>query len=80
MLIIKGAALILFLNLIGIIAVAVIIFLLMNLSEKESIAKSTIRREREKIEDENRAIAEVSEQISDLPVEKRKVIKEDIVI
>jgi len=80
MLIIKGAALILFLNLIGIIAVAVIIFLLMNLSEKENIAKSTIKREQEKIEDENRTIAEVSEQISDLPAEKRKVIKEDIVV
>jgi uncharacterized protein YcfJ len=36
--------------------------------------------EQEKLEDENRAIAEVSEQISDLPAEKRKVIKEDIVV
>jgi hypothetical protein len=52
----------------------------MNLSEKENIAKSTIKREQEKIEDENRTIAEVSEQISDLPTEKRKVIKEDIVV
>jgi uncharacterized membrane protein len=72
--------LLIILNLIGIMAVAVVIILLMNLSEKESIAKSTIRREREKLEDENRAIAEVSEQISDLPAEKRKVIKEDIVV
>jgi uncharacterized hydrophobic protein (TIGR00271 family) len=78
--IIKGATLILLLNLFGIIAVSVVIFLLMNLSEKESIAKSTLKREREKLADENKAIAEVSEKISDLSAEKRKVIKEDIVV
>ena len=62
--IIKGATMILILNLIGIIAAAVIIFLLMNLGEKESIAKSTIKKEEEKLESENKAIAEVTEQIT----------------
>ena len=62
--IIKGAAMILLLNLFGIIGIAVVIFLLMNLSEKQNIAESTMRREEEKIEHEQKAIAEVKEQIS----------------
>lgn len=76
-LIIKGASMILLLNLFGIIAVAVMIFLLMNLSEKEGIAKSTVKREEEKIESENKVIAEVAEQIT---VDKKRttIIKEDI--
>ena len=80
MLIIKGATLILFLNLFGIIAVSVVIFLLMNLSEKENIANSTMKREEEKQESENKAIAEVEEKIADLSHEKKKVIKENIVV
>jgi uncharacterized hydrophobic protein (TIGR00271 family) len=79
-LIIKGATLILFLNLFGIIAVSVVIFLLMNLSEKENIANSTMKREEEKQESENKAIAEVEEKIADLSHEKKKVIKENIVV
>ena len=79
-LIIKGATLILFLNLFGIIAVSVVIFLLMNLSEKENIANSTMKREEEKQESENKAIAEVEEKIADLSQEKKKVIKENIVV
>jgi len=78
--IIKGASLILMLNLFGIIAVAVVIFLLMNLSEKESIAESTIKREDEKIEAENEAIAEVAEQITITRSEKKTIIKEDIIV
>ena len=62
--IIRGSVNILLLNLFGIIAVAVIIFLLMNLGEKQNIAESTIKREEEKAETEKEAIAEVTEQIT----------------
>jgi uncharacterized hydrophobic protein (TIGR00271 family) len=62
--IIRGSAMILLLNLFGIIAVAVIIFLLMNLSDKQNIAESTIKKEDEKIETETKVIAEVEEQIT----------------
>jgi uncharacterized hydrophobic protein (TIGR00271 family) len=62
--IIRGAIMILLLNLFGIIAVAVIIFLLMNLGEKQNIAESTIKREEEKHEIETKAIEEVTEQIT----------------
>lgn len=79
-LIIKGATLILFLNLFGIIAVSVVIFLLMNLSEKENIANSTIKREEEKLQNENKAIAEVEENIADLSDEKKQIIKENIIV
>ncbi len=63
-LVIKGAAMILLLNLFGIIAISVVIFLLMNLSEKENIAFATIKRADEKVETENKAVAEVAEQIT----------------
>ncbi|MCA9362378.1 DUF389 domain-containing protein [Candidatus Kaiserbacteria bacterium] len=76
-LIIKGAAMILLLNLFGIIAVAVVVFLLMNLSEKESIAVSTVKREEEKLESENKIIAEVAEKIT-VTREKSEIIREDI--
>lgn len=77
--IIKGAAAILLLNLIGIIVVAVIMFLLMNLSEKESIAVSTVKKEDEKIESENKVIAEVAEQIGDVKVDTKVTVHEDII-
>lgn len=76
-LIIKGATMILLLNLVGIIATAVIIFLLMNLSEKESIAVSTAKREDEKMDEENRVVAEVAEKIT-VNKEKTTVIRENI--
>lgn len=78
-LIIKGASMILLLNLFGIIAVAVVIFLLMNLSEKESVAVSTVKREEEKLVEENKVIAEVAEQIT---VQKgnKVTIREDIIV
>lgn len=75
--IIKGAAMILLLNLFGIIAIAVVIFLLMNLGEKQKIAESTIKKEEEKQVTEKKVIAEVAEQIS---VKKETVIREDIVV
>lgn len=87
--VIKGATMILLLNLFGIIAVSMIIFLLMNLGEKQDIAESTIKKEEEKLENENKAIAEVSEQITvhknpesgktELDAKGKVVIKEDIV-
>jgi len=76
--VIKGATMLLFLNLFGIIAIAVFMFLLMNLSEKESIAKSTVRRENEKIENENRIIAEVAEEIVIDRERRTTIIREDI--
>lgn len=78
-LVIKGAAMILFLNLIGIIGVAVVVFLLMNLSEKENIAVSAVKKEDEKIENENKVIAEVAEKINGNGGSKT-VVKEDIVV
>lgn len=75
--IIKGAAMLLLLNLFGIIAIAVMMFLLMNLSEKEAIARSTVKRVEEEIKNENKIIAEVAEKIT-IDKERVTVIKEDI--
>lgn len=77
--VISGATMILLLNLFGIIAVAVFVFLLMNLSEQENVAESTVKREDKKIESENKVIAEVAEKIT-VSKEKNKkiVIREDI--
>lgn len=80
MMIFMGATKILALNLFGIIAVAVVIFLLMNLSEKESIAESTVKKEDEKVEEENKIIAEVAVQISESKDKDNIVIHEDIKI
>ena len=77
--IVKGASLILLLNLFGIIAVSVVIFLLMNLSEKENIAESTIKREEEKQESEKKAIAEADEKMSPVKDRSTQVIQEDII-
>lgn len=57
--VIKGASMILFLNLVGIISTAVVVFLLMNLGEKRNIADSTIKKEAEKLQQEQLAINEV---------------------
>lgn len=78
LIIIKGATMTLFLNLVGIISVAVVVFLLMNLSEKENIAKSTVKREKEKLENEKKVIAEVSEQITVKEENDTTIIHEDI--
>jgi uncharacterized hydrophobic protein (TIGR00271 family) len=75
--IIRGASMILLLNLFGIIAVSVMIFLLMNLSEKESIAVSTVKKEDEKKVTEEKAIQEVEQQIT-IKKEMTTTIKEDI--
>ena len=76
--IIKGAVLILLMNLLGIIGAATCLFLLMNLGDKENIAESTMKREEEKQEHENQVIAEVAEQIT-VKKEKEVVVKENIV-
>ena len=54
--IITGATTILILNVFGIIGTAMVIFLLMNLSEKQHIAESTIKREEEKLEESQKNI------------------------
>jgi len=74
--IIKGASMILLLNLVGIIGVAVVIFLLMNLGAQENIAESTMKREDKKIEEENEVIAEVAIEME--ASKERVVIKENI--
>lgn len=58
--VIKGATMILFLNIVGIIGVAMVIFLLMNLAEKQNIAVSTIKREEEKLAEEKSVINEMN--------------------
>ena len=65
--IIRGASLILVLNLLGIIFTALVIFLLMNLPEKQNIANSTIKREEERLAVEKETIAAVAEQITTKP-------------
>jgi len=70
--ILRGATMILFLNLLGIIGVSVVVFLLMNLGEKTTIAESTMKKEDQKLEEEKRVMAEVAEQIG---VEKAAVKK-----
>lgn len=77
-LVVKGAFMILLLNLLGIIGVATFLFLLMNLGDKENVAESTIKKEAEKQEHENQVIAEVAEQII-VKKDKPAVVKEDIV-
>ena len=70
--VIKGATLILALNLVGIIGSAMVIFLLMNLSEsnKQKIAESTIKKEDAKQEVEQQAIAEMEKNLKDEHDEK----------
>lgn len=57
--IIKGALIILLLNIGGIIGTAMVIFLLMNLAEKQHIAESTIKKEDLKLEVEKQTIEEL---------------------
>jgi uncharacterized hydrophobic protein (TIGR00271 family) len=75
--ILKGAFMILFLNLIGIIGVATFMFLVMNLGEKEKVAESTMKKEALKQEEENKVIAEVQEQIIE-EKEAKTIIRENI--
>lgn len=62
--IIKGTTLLLIVNLFGIIGSAMVVFLLMNLSEKGDVAESTIKREQEKAEKEKRVIEEVTQELN----------------
>jgi hypothetical protein len=48
----------------------------MNLSEKEKIAESTIKKEDDKIEEENKVIAEIHETL--VGSNNKTIIKEDI--
>lgn len=79
-LVIKGATMLLFLNLLGIIAISVVIFLLMDLTQQETIATSTIKQEEKKIEDENKIIAETTIINNNQTTTGSQVIREDIVV
>lgn len=59
--IIKGSAVLLLLNLIGIIGAATASFMLMNLYQKQNIAESTIKKVEQKLEEEQRAMEAVVE-------------------
>lgn len=56
--IVSGAVALLGINLLGIVFAAMVSFSLMNLYQKQNIATSTIKREAERLEEEERAIAE----------------------
>lgn len=56
---IKGASVVFLLNVVGIIGAAMVVFLLMNLAEKQKVAESTIKREQEKINEEKQTIEEL---------------------
>lgn len=56
MVVMRGASVLLALNILGIVLSAMAVFLLMNLSEKHSIIESTIKREDQKNEDEKQKI------------------------
>lgn len=62
--IIKGSLMILALNVVGIIGAAMVIFLLMNLSDKQEVAESTIKKEDEKLEKENLEIEKVTRELN----------------
>lgn len=56
--VISGAVVLLGINLLGIVFAAMVSFSLMNLYQKQNIAASTIKRESERLEEEERAIEE----------------------
>jgi len=57
--IIRSSAVLLFLNVIGIITAAAAVFMLMNLYRKQDIARSTIKREDERLEEQAAVIDEI---------------------
>lgn len=57
--IISGSLVMFCINVLGIMAASMVTFSLMNLYEKRNIAQSTIKREEEKIKEENEAISKV---------------------
>lgn len=59
--VISGALVLLAINVLGIVFAAMVSFSLMNLHEKLNIAESTIKKEEERIEEENHAMEEISE-------------------
>lgn len=59
--IVSGSLVLLLLNIFGIVAASMFTFSLMNLYEKRHIAKSTIKREEEKIKEEKEVIQELDE-------------------
>jgi uncharacterized hydrophobic protein (TIGR00271 family) len=59
--IIGGSAVLLVMNVIGIVAAAMVSFSLMDLYQKQNIAESTIKREEEKLREEQAAIEEIEQ-------------------
>ena len=57
--IIRGASVMLLLNIIGIIGAAAANFMMMNLSLKQKVAESTIKREDERLEEEKAVVADI---------------------
>jgi uncharacterized membrane protein len=70
--IIKGASVLLLLNLIGIIAASAGSFMMMNLYQKQNIAQSTIKRENERLEEEKAVIEEISKHNGNLHEEHER--------
>jgi uncharacterized hydrophobic protein (TIGR00271 family) len=69
MAIVSGAFVLLAINLIGIIFAAMVSFSLMNLYQKQNIAFSTIKKEDEKMDEENKMTAEIKETQNILAIE-----------
>ena len=65
--IIAGAAVLLAMNVIGIIAAAMVSFSLMDMYQKQNIAESTIKREAEKLREEKQVIDDMAEQLEASP-------------
>lgn len=60
--IITGSAVLLVMNIIGIVAAAMVSFSLMDLYQKQNIAESTIRREEEKMKEENEIVQQITKE------------------
>lgn len=60
--IIKGSSVTLLLNIIGITAAAAASFMMMNLYQKQRVAQSTIKKEDERVKEEQETIAEIASQ------------------
>lgn len=65
---IRGTVMILFLNLVGIVAAAVLVFLLMNLGDKQNIATATIKRETQRLSQQKVAMEKISQELDTKPL------------
>ena len=79
MTIITGATLMLIINVLGIVFAAMVSFSLMNLYEKQHIAKSTIEKEEERIIEEKEAIEQVEKEFQDELKEKEEQTEIEVI-